>query len=85
MYFLTIVFLVSQVSIVSPHATLEACEQAARRARAFDAGTQAVASARCAPAAMPTPPQRARTPMKKRPRGAVFEGSNGISRGDDGP
>jgi hypothetical protein len=47
MYVLTIVFLASHVSIVSPHATKEVCEQLAERARAMDTGTQAVESARC--------------------------------------
>lgn len=59
MYILTIVFLVSQVSIVSQHATREACELAAARALSFDVGTQAVASARCVPAtasSVPVPP-----------------------------
>ena len=47
MYVLTIVFLFSQVSIMSLHASKEACELAAERARLFKAGLQAVGSARC--------------------------------------
>ncbi len=49
MYVLTIVFLVSQVSIVSLQASKETCELAADRARAFDVGLQAVACAHCEP------------------------------------
>jgi hypothetical protein len=48
-YVLTIVFLVSQVSIVSLHATKDACELAAERARLFTVGPQAIQSARCEP------------------------------------
>jgi hypothetical protein len=48
-YVLTIVFLVSQVSITSLHATKDACEQAAEQARRAAAGAQAVGSARCEP------------------------------------
>ena len=46
-YVLTIVFLFSQVSINSVHASREACEQAAERARLANVGPQAVQSARC--------------------------------------
>lgn len=46
-YVLTIVFLVSQVSIVSLHASRDACELAAERARLATVGPQAVGSARC--------------------------------------
>ena len=53
MYVLTIVFLVSQVSVVSLHASKDACELSAARARAFNVGPQAVASARCEPQAPP--------------------------------
>lgn len=48
-YVLTIVFLVSQVSVVSLHASRDACELAAERARLFNVGPQAVGSARCEP------------------------------------
>ena len=47
MYILTIVFLVSQVSIVSVHGSKEACDEAAERARLSSVGSQAVESARC--------------------------------------
>ena len=47
LYILTIVFLLSQVSITSLHATLDACELAAERARMAKFGPQAVGSARC--------------------------------------
>lgn len=56
MYILTIVFVASQVSVVSIHASSDACEEAAQRARSFSVGTQAVASARCELQA--TPPAR---------------------------
>lgn len=49
MYLLTIVFLVSHVTIVSLHASRDACELAAQRALLMSAGPQAVESARCAP------------------------------------
>ena len=48
-YVLTIVFLVSHVSITSMHASKDACEQAAERARLTNVGPQAVESARCEP------------------------------------
>jgi hypothetical protein len=47
MYILTIVFVASQISVVSTHNSKDACEDAARRALTFSAGSQAVASARC--------------------------------------
>lgn len=49
MYVLTIVFLVSQVSISSLHASKDACEQAAERARLLNVGPQAVGTAKCEP------------------------------------
>lgn len=51
MYILTIVFVVSQVSVVSAFSSRDACEQAAQRALTFAAGPQAVSSARCEPEA----------------------------------
>jgi hypothetical protein len=47
MYILTIVFVASQVSVVSTHNSRDACEQAAQRALTFTVGPQAVATARC--------------------------------------
>jgi len=47
LYVLTIVFLLSQVSITSLHASQDACELAAERARMAKFGPQAVGSARC--------------------------------------
>lgn len=58
MYVLTIVFLVSQVNIVSLHASKEACEVAAERARLANSGPQAVGSARCEPQAAGVPAPR---------------------------
>ena len=60
MYVLTIVFLVSQVTISANFASGDDCEVAARRARAFDVGQQAVASATCAvlPASTTAPTAR---------------------------
>lgn len=49
MYVLTIVFLVSHINITSVHASKEACELAADRARLATVGAQAVESARCEP------------------------------------
>ncbi len=51
MYVLTIVFLTSHIVVTSVHATQEACELSADRARAFTQGSQAVESARCEPLA----------------------------------
>lgn len=57
MFVLTIVFMYSQVSLVSLHASQETCEVVARRALAFAQGAQAVASARCAPEPAPPGPR----------------------------
>ncbi|MES3013409.1 MAG: hypothetical protein V4750_06730 [Pseudomonadota bacterium] len=55
MYVLTIVFLVTEVSIVSLHMSKEAGELAAERARLSTVGPHAVESARCALRAAPAP------------------------------
>ncbi len=47
MYILTIVFVATQISVVSLHSSKDACEDAAQRALNFSVGSQAVASARC--------------------------------------
>ncbi len=51
MYILTIVFVASQISVVSIHSSKDACEDAAQRARNFSVGAQAITSARCEPQA----------------------------------
>jgi hypothetical protein len=48
MFVLTIVFLFWPVTIQSNYASMDTCEQAAQRARAFDQGPQSVKSATCA-------------------------------------
>jgi hypothetical protein len=50
MYVLTIVFTFWQLSVVSAFATMDTCEAAAQRARAFTAGPQSVKSATCSAA-----------------------------------
>ncbi len=47
MYILTIVFMATQISVVSIHHSKDACEDTAQRALNFSVGSQAVASARC--------------------------------------
>ena len=46
-YVLIIVLLTSNVTLVSEHASADACESLALRAREMRSGMQAVASARC--------------------------------------
>lgn len=55
MHVLIIVFLVSQVTVTSMHASLEVCERLAEQARSMKAGSAAIESARCEPVPSPLP------------------------------